>query len=122
MAASDSVRVELPGKRHNRPLSSLRRKTGLYSMPERAGQTLESRRSLRISPRITVFAYIGAMDQAKTKVQGNVLGYFQMTRCFDMMTKSASGPRFCEGATTLLSSSMAEHPAVNRRVVGSSPT
>ena len=122
MAASDSVRVELPGKGHNWPLSSLRRKTGLYSMPERAGQTLESRRRSRIRQRFTAVANRGVMNQAKTKIQGNVERYFQIMRCFDMMTKCASGARFFEGATTLLSSSMAEHPAVNRRVVGSSPT
>jgi hypothetical protein len=35
---------------------------------------------------------------------------------------SPSAPRFFRPSHTLLSSSMAEHPAVNRRVVGSSPT
>jgi len=72
LAASDSVRVELPGKGHNWPLSSLRRKTGLYSMPERAGQTLESRRRSRIPQRFTAVACIVALNQGKTKIQGNV--------------------------------------------------
>jgi hypothetical protein len=59
---------------------------------------------------------------AKTAIQGNMLNYFQIAQCFDMMTVSVSGGLFPGRAATLLSSSMAEHPAVNRRVVGSSPT
>jgi hypothetical protein len=63
------------------------------------------------------------MDEpGQPEVQGNVVRYFQIPECFDMMTMFASGALFFKGATTLLSSSMAEHPAVNRRVVGSSPT
>ena len=47
---------------------------------------------------------------------------FEKSKRFDMMLVFASVGPVSVAATTLLSSSMAEHPAVNRRVVGSSPT
>ena len=44
---------------------------------------------------------------------------FPIPRASDMIFEKQRAKRF---APSLLSSSMAEHPAVNRRVVGSSPT
>src|SRR5579863_3203035 len=92
--------------------------------------------SKREPPDINTSSEIGAMHQRSYRIKrnrrrGNALygyGGSKSLRCFQtprwdaMMDFDSGRCAVCACPTTLLSSSMAEHPAVNRRVVGSSPT
>src|SRR5450755_209720 len=63
--------------------------------------------STRCGPRISLHAVLQMFSDRKVE-------------CYDKYVRLKIVAR--ARSTTLLSSSMAEHPAVNRRVVGSSPT
>ena len=93
--------------------------TNFYSMPAEAGQTLERRPNYRIHACGQV-RIEGKVGMRKNKFQPKVMRISILRR--QLLWYDEDVRKQQDRITTLLSSSMAEHPAVNRRVVGSSPT
>ena len=83
-------------------------------MPAEAGQTLEGR------PNYRIHACGQVKIEGKVGIQPKVMRISILRRQLLWYDEDVRKQQDC--ITTLLSSSMAEHPAVNRRVVGSSPT
>ena len=108
-----------------RTLLRLRRSCvrGTFSIARRKNSRRQNhqrskRKSNRNQTHPSTHTHLAPLSLPKTKTNTGV--FTRPPRCYDECSKNhALRARFSK---TLLSSSMAEHPAVNRRVVGSNPT